>query len=117
MLEINYSQCQLLGSANGSSSYWLSRFNCSCNTQVGQDLATWSLHIRVAENTLLHLLVLGNSSLDIADDALKLLLFIGVTGHSSHQDSSCISETFLSQRPVTCMQIEILQAIEQRKIL
>ena len=117
---------RLLGSAHSFNSYWLSRLYCASNTQVGQDLATcittffqkhklvilatWSLHVRVREFTLLHLLVLGDPPLDIVDDRVKLLLLSGVTRHPGRQDGSGISEALFSQRPVAWVKIETYMA-------
>ena len=101
---------RLLGSAHSFNSYWLSRLDCASNPQVGQYLATWSLHVRVREFTLLHLLVLGDPPLDIVDDRIKLLLLSGVTRHPGRQDGSGISEALFSQRPVAWIKIETWQS-------
>merc|ERR1719432_340384 len=88
-------------SSNSGKTRSLSSVDSARNSRSNADLATWHGDVGIGEDALLHILEVGNSSLDLVDNVLQALLLRGVgrDPRSQHRDRRL--QRFLCLCPLT----------------
>merc|ERR1719339_908740 len=88
-------------SSNSRKTRSLSSVDSTSNSRSNADLPTWDGDVGIGEDALLHILEVGNSSLDLVDNVLQALLLRGVgrDPRSEHRDRR--RQRFLCLHPLT----------------